>query len=173
MTEKITPIQWANTFFFFFFSIHAFFLDFTGSIFFFFSFAARLIFLFSFLHAFFFSSLGVGLFFFFFLSFFLGTLCRQLCFFFLLFFFPGKPHFVFTVFGFFCFSFFWGPCVFSLSFYRLNKQFEIDSMFLAVSLIVSLIHVDTVRNHAMNDMLRPSAPNKSMLHSHDEYMKRT
>ena len=63
----------------------------------------------------------------------------------------------------FCFSCFWllflvsfflgALCFLSLSFHRLNKPFEIDSeLFLAVSLIVSLIHVDPVRNHAMNNM---------------------
>ena len=71
------------------------------------------------------------------------------------FFFLGAPHFVFLVFGFFLlFLFLWGPCVFSL-FFHLNKPFEIYPMFLAVSLIVSLIHVDPVRNHAMNDISSP------------------
>ena len=42
----------------------------------------------------------------------------------------GAPHFLLLVFGveffFFLFSFFSWPCVFSLSFHRLNKPFEID-----------------------------------------------
>ena len=45
-----------------------------------------------------------------------------------LFFFLEVPHFVFLIFGFFfLFLFFWGHCVVSLSFHRLNKPFEIDS----------------------------------------------
>ena len=140
--------------FFFFFSFHAFFLDFAGSNL-FFSFAARLLFLFSFFfHVFFFSSLGVELSFFCFFPFFLGALYRQLSFLFFSFFGGwGCAAFCFSCFWLlFLVSFFWGPCVFSHSFHHLNKPFEIDPMFLAVSLIVSLIHVYPVRNHAMNDM---------------------
>ena len=85
-----------------------------------------------------------------FLSFFLGALCRQLSFFiffssfsgglvptvvfllFLFFLFLLKaPHFFFLLlelsFSSFSFFFFWWPCVFSLSFHRLNKPFEKDS----------------------------------------------
>ena len=123
--------------FFFFFSFHAFFSWLRWLQSFFFSFSTRLLFLF--FLPFFFFSWSWAVFLFFFLFFFcLG-------------------HRIFSCFrcwAFFLVSFFWGPCVFSLSFHRLNKLLEIDPMFLAVSLIVWT----PSRNHAMNDM--PSSGTK-------------
>ena len=132
---------------------------------------------FFFFHAIFYS-LGVELFLFFFLSFFWGP-CVDSCLSPFSFLFSGSAAFCFVffffVFGFFfLFLFFCGECIFSLSFHRLNKPFEIDTMFLAVSLIVSLIHVDPVHNHAMNDMLWPTAPNINTCNiAIHEYMKCT
>ena len=138
--EKITPIQWANTFFFF--SFHAFFLDFAGSNLFFFH--LRLAsFSFFFFHAFFFfffSSLGVELSFF--------------CFFPLF----WRHHILFFLFlaSFSCFFFLEVLCFLSLL--PLLEQ-AIRNRFLCF-LIVSLIHVDPVCNHCHEwHVLAPPAPN--------------
>ena len=101
-----------------------------------------------FFHAFFSSSLRVELFLFFFLSLFWGP-CVDSCLSSFFLFFAWGTAFFFFVFGVelfssfsflfsggaaFCFwllflSFFWGPCVFTLSFHHLSKPFEIDPMF--------------------------------------------
>ena len=123
--DKVTP--WAITFFllFLFFSCLFSWLRWLQSSFFFIFRSSS----FSFLPTFLFSSLGVELFFFFFPFFFSGGLVSTVVFLLFSFLFLLRvPHFVFHVFGFFFLvSFFWGLCVFSLFFHRLNKPLEIDS----------------------------------------------
>ena len=174
--DKVT--QWANTFFllFLFFSC-LFFLDSLVTNSFFFSFSARLLFLFlsfpAWSAAFFSSYFWSGVFPLFLVSstafsfFFSWRPCVDSCVFsFSLFFFLGAPHFFFFLFSvlsffFSLFLFFWVPCVFSLSFHRLNKPLEIDTHVL--SLVVSLI---TLSYHT-HDTDMPSSGTKyvSMLHS--------
>ena len=112
-----------------------------------------------FFHAFFFffSSLGVELSFFCFFPFFWG---RRILFFLFLacfsFFFLGVTFFFSCFWLLFLVSFFLGALCF-LSLLPSPEQ-AVRNSFLRL-LIVSLIHVDPVRNHAMNDMFWPPVPN--------------
>ena len=139
MTEKKkTPIQWTKylPFLFLFFSCLFFLTSLVASFFF---------------------HLPLTFIFFFFSSCFFFLLSELSCFSSFLFSFSGWGAAFFSscfrCWPFFLFLFFLGAlCFLSLSFHRLNKTFEIDAMLSAVSLIVSLIHVEPSHNHTMNDM---------------------
>ena len=137
----------------FFFSLHAFFLDLAGRNF--FSFSTRLLFLFLFFLPFYFLLLELSCFSSFFLLFFWGLVSTVV---FLLFSFllsrGAAFFFLFSVLSFFLVSFFWGPCVFSLPLYRLNKPLEIYTHVL--SLIVSLI----TQSYHTHDTDMPSSGSK-------------
>ena len=102
--------------------------------------------------------LVLTVFFLLFLFFFLAALCRQLSFFSFFPFFWGRRIFpsCFWIFSSFSLLFFW-EALFFLSLLPSPEQ-AVRNRSICFP-FVSLIHVDAVSNHTMNDMLWPSAPN--------------
>ena len=133
----------------FLFFFHAFFLTLLVPILFFF--ICRLPFFF----LFFLSFLGVELFFFFFFPFFWGP-CVNSCLSSFSFLFSGGTAFYFSCFWLFFFFLFLGALCFLSLLPSPGQAVRNRSLCFP---IVSLIFMDSVCNHAMNDMLWPLAPN--------------